>query len=164
VAFFDGANVIGAVPLFDDGARLETSSLTVGPHAFSAVYGGDATDAPSASMPVAEEVDRIAATVALTAPSRATAGTPITVQASVGPSEATGVPTGTVTFYDGSYGSSGDYTERPMGEAQLSNGVATLTTSLPAGDHALVAVYHGDARYAPATSPSTPVEVYPAIL
>jgi len=53
----------------------------------------------------------------------------------------TGVPTGTITFMDGS---------TSLGTAQLSGGVATLTTAaLGAGTHQIVAAYSGDANFNP---------------
>ena len=53
----------------------------------------------------------------------------------------TGVPTGTVTFLDGS---------TSLGTAALNAGVATLTTSaLSAGTHQIVAAYSGDTNFNP---------------
>jgi hypothetical protein len=55
-----------------------------------------------------------------------------------------GTPTGPVTFLDGS---------TPLGTGNLSNGVATLSTSsLAAGAHAITAVYGGDANFLTSTS------------
>jgi hypothetical protein len=52
-----------------------------------------------------------------------------------------GVPTGTVTFLDGS---------TSLGTAALNAGVATLTTSaLSAGTHQIVAAYSGDTNFNP---------------
>lgn len=56
----------------------------------------------------------------------------------------TGVPTGTVTFYDGT---------TQLVSAPLSGATATLTTSsLTAGTHSITAVYSGDSNYLTVTS------------
>jgi hypothetical protein len=66
----------------------------------------------------------------------------VTLTATV--SSATGSPTGTVTFLDGS---------TPLGTATLAGGVATLTTSgLAVGSHTITAVYGGDGNFVSATS------------
>ncbi len=71
---------------------------------------------------------------------------PVTFTASV-TSSATGTPTGTVTFMDGT---------TVLGTGTLdSGGSATLTTSaLPAGTNSITALYSGDANFLPSTSPS----------
>jgi hypothetical protein len=57
-----------------------------------------------------------------------------------------GVPTGTVSFLDGT---------SPLGLGTLSNGVATLTTSsLAVGTHSITAVYSGETNFAAASSPA----------
>ena len=56
-----------------------------------------------------------------------------------------GTPTGTVSFYDGTTN---------IGNSNLNNGVATLTTStLVVGTHSMTATYNGDANFEPSTSP-----------
>lgn len=56
VTFQDGAAVLGSVPLASGQATLSTSSLSVGTHSITAVYGGDATYAPSTSSPLSQRV------------------------------------------------------------------------------------------------------------
>jgi hypothetical protein len=64
-------------------------------------------------------------------------GVSVTFTATVAPTSGTGVPTGTVTFFDGS---------TQLGTATLSSGAATYTTaSLAAGAHSITAQYGGDA-------------------
>jgi hypothetical protein len=61
------------------------------------------------------------------------------------------VPTGSVTFLDGS---------TPLGSAPVINGAASLTiTTLAVGTHPIAAVYSGDTNFAPATSPTSISEV-----
>jgi hypothetical protein len=160
VAFLDGPELIGTVTIFGGEARLETSNLSVGAHGLSAAYGGDNLHASSTSASAAELVNPIATTTRLTAPRTTSAGSSVTLQASVSAAGGGDLPTGTVAFYDSSDG----YTRRPLGEAQLADGVATLTTSLPAGDHAVFAVYKGDTRHGPSTSDGVPVDVSPLLL
>ena len=60
-------------------------------------------------------------------------------------SEASGNPTGTVTFEDGG---------SPLATEPVSSGVATFTTSeLSVGQHAITSVYSGDTKFAGSTSP-----------
>ena len=57
-----------------------------------------------------------------------------------------GVPTGAVTFYDGT---------TPLGTVTLTAGVATLTiSSLAIGPHSITAVYSGSTNFATITSPA----------
>jgi prepilin-type N-terminal cleavage/methylation domain-containing protein len=78
-----------------------------------------------------------------------TVGTPITLTATVSPvSPATGTPTGTVEFWDGT-------TE--LGTGTLSGGVASYTTTPStqlslAGSYSLTAVYGGDSNFNGSTS------------
>ena len=66
----------------------------------------------------------------------------VTLTATV--SSPSGIPTGTVSFLDGT---------TPLGSGTLSGGVATLTTSsLAVGTHSIAAVYSGDGNFAAATS------------
>ena len=73
-------------------------------------------------------------------------GDPVTLTATV-----TSGATGTVSFYDGSI---------LLGTGQVSNGVATLTTTtLIAGTHTGTAIYNGDATYASSQSGPATVTV-----
>lgn len=68
----------------------------------------------------------------------------VTFTATVAPTSGSGVPTGTVTFFDGS---------TQLGAGTLSAGVATYSTSsLTAGAHSITAQYGGDTDDAPSTS------------
>jgi hypothetical protein len=71
----------------------------------------------------------------------------VTFTATVAPKKGSGVPTGTVTFMDGSI---------TLWTGTLSGGVASFSTSsLSVGNHHITAVYSGDSTYAGSTS--TPV-------
>jgi hypothetical protein len=85
-------------------------------------------------------------TTLVASPSATQYGDPVTLTATV-----TSGATGTVSFYDGSV---------LLGTANVSNGVATLTTTtLVAGTHTVTAVYNGDATYASSQSGPATVTV-----
>jgi hypothetical protein len=79
-------------------------------------------------------------TTLTTSPSSTIFGQPVTLTATVSPTPGTGVPTGTVTFFDGG---------TPLGTVALNSaGQATFTTtSLAPGAHGLSAFYNGDANF-----------------
>jgi hypothetical protein len=79
--------------------------------------------------------------IAVTAsPDPAQVGQTVTLTATISSSAATG----TVAFKDGT---------QTIGAATLSNGVAVFSTSsLPAGNHSITAVYSGDINYISVTS------------
>ncbi|AFL86928.1 hypothetical protein Terro_0588 [Terriglobus roseus DSM 18391] len=91
-----------------------------------------------------------------TSATNATYGTSITLTATVAPSDsaalaATGVATGTVTFYDGT---------TSLGSGTLSSGTASLAVSdLAVGSHAVYAVYGGDTNYNESQSADTTVSI-----
>ena len=83
----------------------------------------------------------IATTTAVTSSSNPSQpGDVVTFTATVTKSSGSGTPTGTVTFKDGA---------TVIGTVALAGGVATLaTSSLATGNHAITAVYGGDATFA----------------
>jgi hypothetical protein len=91
-----------------------------------------------------------ATTTTLSAPGSATYRASVTLSATV--SSASGMPGGTVTFYDGS---------TPLGVGALNGGgVATLNTaSLPAGSDTVTASYAALGNFAASTSPATSITV-----
>ena len=140
--FFDGSTLIGQVNLAGTTATLTTSFAASGTHTLSASYAGDVANTASTSPTVAETVNpRATTTTTLSAsPKLATVGQRLTLTATV----AGNMPTGTVSFLDGS---------TSLGSASLSSGTATLTTSFAAsGTHNLTASYSGDVANAPSTS------------
>lgn len=76
-------------------------------------------------------------------------GEQVTFTAVVSETQAAGLPTGTVTFYDGTTALGGDVTLN-------SNGIATFTTSsLTLGSHTINATYNGDNNNASSTASVT---------
>ena len=98
----------------------------------------------------------ITATSLSASPANTSAGTNVTLNATVAPSAGNGTPTGTVTFMNGS---------AKLGSGTLnSSGVATLTTTaIPVGNHSVTAVYSGDSSFAASTSPAVSVNITAAV-
>ncbi|MDE2242896.1 MAG: Ig-like domain repeat protein [Bradyrhizobium sp.] len=147
VTFKDGGSTIGSGSLAGNGtATVTTSTLALGSHSITAVYGGDGNFVGSTSSILTQMVNVDSSTTSLSSsinPSNfGTAVTFTAIVTGVGPT-----PTGTVTFKNG--GST-------MGSSNLDgSGQATFTTSvLVAGSHAISAVYSGDTTYGASISPT----------
>ena len=131
-------------------AHFTVPALTPANYQVEYNYAGNAALAPAADRRTALSVFApTAPTITLTSSTgAANLGTPVTLTASV--TSAAGVPTGSVTFSDGT---------AQLGRASLKAGVATVTTaSLSIGDHQISAAYDGaNPSYLPGTS--TPIKV-----
>ncbi len=93
-------------------------------------------------------VGRVPTTLVITGPDSATAGQTVTLSATVTGGDP---PTGTVTFTTGS---------SRLGISTLDkDGHAELSTVLPAGTDTVTASYSGDATFAPASKPVTPITI-----
>ena len=154
VTFLDGATVLGTAPLSAGAATFSTASLAVGTHSLTASYGGDTTNAASTSNAVSEvihsNVVATSSTLSVT-PNPAVAGQAVQFTAQVTPATGTGVPTGTVTFLDGT---------STLGTAALSSGVATFSLStLAIGAHNITASYAGDSSNAASLSSTSTVTI-----
>src|SRR5206468_956054 len=148
VTFRDGATTIGTATLGATGsASIIVSTLALGNHSLTAVYGGSANFQTSTSAVVTQVVNAGATTTTFTTPPRSsTVGQAVTLTATVVTvAPATGVPTGTVTFRDGL---------TTIGTATLgANGSASIVVStLAAGSHSLTAAYGGSANFLASTS------------
>lgn len=142
VQFMDGSANLGTpVTLTAGAANLSSSTLAAGTHPITAVYSGDASNAPSTSPVLNETILAVSTTTVTSSLNPAIVTQPVTLTAAVAGNN----PTGTVQFLDGSAN---------LGAAiPLAGGTATLTTSaLSAATHAITAVYRGDAANAPSTS------------
>lgn len=143
VTFKDGAATLGTGMLNGGTAIFATSALTAGSHAITAIYGGDAGNAPSTS-PVLTQIVNQAATTTVVASSvnPSVPRQPVTFTATV--TSTNGTPTGNVNFSDGGV---------VIGTAALTSGVATFTTAaLALGTHSIVASYGGTAAFVASTS------------
>ena len=149
VTFSDGSTSLGTATLNSSGkATFRTSALGVGSHTITASYVGDSNFTASATTTsLAQNVNQAATktTVSSSAnPSRF--GQPVTFTAMVkAVTPGSGVPTGTVTFFDGS---------TSLGTAQLyGSGLATISIStLSVGPHTITAAYGGDGNFTLSTS------------
>jgi hypothetical protein len=149
VTFKDGNTVLKTMALDATGkAVYATSALTVGGHAITAVYSGDAHFAPSTSTVLAEQIhgsNQAASTTTLSS-SAATAlvGHPVTFTAMVA-GQGSIKPTGTVTFKDGA-------TVLKTMALDVTGHAVYTTSALAVGGHSITAVYSGDSHFAPSTS------------
>src|SRR5207249_4149714 len=137
-SFYDDESWLGDVSLNFGGAAFSTSSLAPGDHHVTARYQGEGNFNASTSEGLTETVSAATTTTSLQSSANpAGYGQAVTFTAAVAPAGPwwSGTPTGAVSFTaDGA----------DLGEATLSNGVATLTVStLTAGDHAVTATYRG---------------------
>ncbi len=145
----------GGSPISGGTATFSTTALPLGVNSVHAYFAGDSTLAgQTANIAAATSAEKTVtvtgstpSTATVTAPtSSSTIGESVTFTATVAPTTppGPGVPTGTVTFLDGS---------STLGTMPLSNGTATFTTAnLTLGTHSITVSYSGDANYLNATS------------
>ncbi len=154
VTFKDGGTVIGTATLTRGMALFTDSSLALGSHTITAVYGGNGTFTGSTSSLLPEVVIPLATVTSLSDSARSiTYGQTETLTATVrGLIPGTAMPTGgTVTFTD-------QATSATLGTAFLAAGTAAIKIhSLTAGTHGIVATYHGDGLYFQGSSGSLPL-------
>jgi len=140
------------IPLVNGTASTTIAVLTGGSHSVTASYTGDLNYASSTSpaFTIAIGQSSSSTTVSISAPdvnpTAANPSQPVTLTATVA-APLTGVPTGTVTFYNGS---------TSLGTASLvnisnSSSAATLvinsTTALALGQYSITASYGGDSNF-----------------
>jgi len=144
VTFTDSGTQLGTVSLDGSGrATLTVNIIAVGVHTLLASYGG-ATNYSISSASLAQQVQKTTTTVSVTqSATTLLAGTQVSFTATV--TSSTGIPTGTVTLYDG--GTS-------IQAASLNTlGIASFSSStLSTGPHTLTVGYGGDANYQVGTS------------
>lgn len=149
VTFKNGSTTLGTSTLDGTGhATLTTSTLTVGSHSITASYNGDSNFNTSASSALSQTVNKDATTSSVTSslnPSKH--GQTVTFTATVvANSPGTAVPTGSVTFKDG--------TRNLSTKTLNSSGQATFSTSsLGRGTHSITVVYGGSSSFLGSTSP-----------
>jgi hypothetical protein len=157
VTLLDGSTSLGKSALASGAATFTITSLAAGTHSITASYAGDTTDGASTSNAVSVQVNAATAPLQATAvtltanPATAGSGQTITLSAKVAASSGTSIPTGTVTFQDGS---------TAIGSSPLAAGAGTLAIStLSVGTHSLSAVYGGDTADSPSTSKTISVTI-----
>ena len=139
ITFTDNNIVKAVVGVVGNTATYSVSSATLGTHSYKATFSGDFVHTPcvSSALLVTVGVSSVTPTMALVRTGGSgtgsdPAGTSLTFTITV--SGLSGIPTGTVIFYDGT---------TPMGPAQtLAGGISSITTnSLVAGSHLISATY-----------------------
>ena len=144
ITFMDRTTSLGTVPLANNIASFSISTLSAGTHYISAQYSGDTYSAASSSAQTLVTVSPPPATTVLTSsvnPSSYNQAVTLTATLQL---TSSGIPTGTVTFYDGS---------TSIGTSAVANSAAQLTISgFQLGTHSLTATYSGDSNFSGSTS------------
>ncbi|MFT3785298.1 MAG: Ig-like domain repeat protein [Tepidisphaeraceae bacterium] len=146
VTFKNGATVLGTVALASGKASLSVSNLSVGTASLTATYATTTNFAASASTTIAHAVNAAQTTTTLTkSVASSVYGQALTLTASVlAKAPGAGVPTGSVTFKNGS---------TVLGTVALASGKASLTISnLAVGTASLTATYAATTNFAASTS------------
>ncbi|MGF7179359.1 Ig-like domain repeat protein [Tunturiibacter psychrotolerans] len=136
VTFMDGATTLGAATVSGGTVTITLSSLGVGQHSIYAIYGGSSIYAGSISPTMTQKVQQAVTSGTLIASANpSVAGKSDTLTVSI--TSNGGVPTGIVTFMDGT---------TVLGTAALNaQGIASFTVpSFSTGTHSITAVYLGD--------------------
>ncbi len=144
VVFDDGSTQLCSVTLNASGsAACNVSAMSLGQHAITANYSGDANNASSTSPTLTETIKQPTSLLLATSSNPATVTGPVTL--TVNASAASGTPTGAVVFLDGGVA---------LNSATLNaSGTATYSTSsLSVGTHSLSVAYAGDASDAAGSS------------
>jgi uncharacterized repeat protein (TIGR03803 family) len=150
VTFTAGKTVLGTAQLSGGKAKFTTSSLAVGSTTVTATYSGDSNISES-SASVIQTVTTTSGTTTATLTWLADPPQNETFTATV--TSPKGIPTGSVTFTVGN---------TVLGTTQLSDGIATLTTStLAVGSNTVTATYNGDANNSPTSAWATQTFVMP---
>jgi hypothetical protein len=149
VRFFNGKKALGSAVALDNSgqATLAVGTLTLGSHAITAVYSGDATFNVSRSKILRQRVVKDGTSVGLAAtPNPSAVGSRVTLTATVtAAAPGSGSPTGMVQFYDG--------TKKLGAPVALKHGNAIVkTTKLAKGSHSISAVYKGNASFTASAS------------
>jgi hypothetical protein len=143
VTFRDGVTALKTEVLSSGKAVFSTSALSVGSHSITVIYAGDSKDIGNASPILTQVVKQASTSTTLTSSlNPASYGQSVTFTANV--TSTGGVPTGTVTFINGS---------TTLGSAALSGGVAKLSlATLAKGTHSITAKYSGSTDFLSSTS------------
>ncbi len=149
-AFTNDGTAVAACASVD--VAFGTCSVTetsAGLHTIAATYSGDTDFAGSTGSTTQSVVDALTRTTLTLSPSSGVfGGESVTATATVSViAPGSGVPTGSVTFSDGS---------TVLGSAPLASGAggdqATFTTAFTTGTHSITATYDADADFAASTS------------
>jgi len=145
VSFYSGTTLLGKVTLASGTASFTTSTLAAGSYNIYAHYNGDANYKAAVSAYVTQTIGQGTTAVILSSSKNpSTLGSGVTITAKVTGVAVGTLPTGTVTFYQGT---------ATLGTGTLTSGKATYSTSsLPVGSSTISAFYSGDTLYSGAVS------------
>jgi hypothetical protein len=145
VTFKQGSTALGTVPLSNGQASFTTTFPKSESVSIVASYSGDQNYQAGNSNVIKQVINQYTSSTALASSvNPSTYGQAVTFTATV--SSAGPIPTGTVTFKDGS---------KSLGKVTLSGGVAKITVStLAVGTSSITASYSGDSANAKSTSPT----------
>jgi len=154
VTFMDGSTAIGVAELSGNTAALSLSTLPVGGHTITAVYGGDVNVTTSTSLPSSLVISRAATATFLAASTNHTSfGHTVLYTATVlVASPGSGAPSGFVVFFDGS---------TVLGLGTVIGGRATLAVEMTGvGQTQMISAhYSGDGGFSPSNSSVVDVSV-----
>ncbi len=158
LTLLDGATQIATPSLVAGTASFSSSTLAAGSHSFTVNYSGDAIFAASSSVAVTVTVAtpaKIGTATSLSASAtQVTSGQSVTFSAGVTAQSGSGLPTGSISFLDGS---------TQIGSAVLSGGSASLSSAaLATGTHSITAAYSGNGNYTASNSAAVMVTVVAA--
>ncbi|MBA4192437.1 MAG: hypothetical protein C0467_31095, partial [Planctomycetaceae bacterium] len=163
VKFMDGNTVLGTSSLYQSynwqtgtytsQASLYLTGLSLGDHSITAVYSGDAYTA-SSSASLIESVAPTPTLLTLNAPNAATSAQAVNVSVTITPTYPGLMPTGTVTFMDGS---------NVLATVAVFGFTAYLPTTAPwsLGTHTITATYSGDSGNDPSSTDAVSLTVSP---
>ncbi len=146
VIFYDGSTPINQGMLSGGSVSRSTFSLSIGTHSITAVYQGSDSGSfdPSTSAVVTQVVNGPPTTSTALSSSLNPSLFGQTVMFMAMVTSSSGMPTGTVVFYDGS---------TTIGSATLASGSGAIgLSSLAVGSHSITAAYQGSSAFAPSTS------------
>lgn len=160
--YVDGAQYKQAVTISGTTASIAISGLTAGSHTFGASYGGDDYYAASSADTISVTISKLTSAVTITGlggsvyyyPTSAATGASVIYTATI-TAQTAAQPTGTVSFYTGSTLIG---TATVSGNSSVYTAVLT-TTSTPAGQDAVYAVYSGDTNYLTSTSSTVSIDI-----
>ena len=152
--FMDGSANLGIAPLSNGSAQFTLPILSVGPHAISAKYSGDANYQAGTSLQITQNVTQATTSTTVTSSQNPSSySQPITFTAAVQPAFG-GTATGSVTFFDGAIS---------LGSVAPANNAAQLTlSSFSLGSHSVAASYQGDANTSGSVSAAATQTVNPS--
>jgi len=146
---------LGTVTLSNNSAQAVVSNLSIGSHQIAAFYSGDANFSSSGSPVATQTVNQATTTLSLSSSlSSSSYSQAVTLTATVQPSYASGITTGTVSFYD-----NGNFWQNaPV----LSSAAQITITGSAVGTHSFTATYFGDTNFSGSSAPAISVTVTPA--